>query len=401
MNKRLFCVLILSVVSFLIVYFIFNAMYSKDANENKLEVSLQEGNPSTVANSSVDEYIVILLSSNLEVVTSDKNFDKSTVREFSEVMLDNLPERARGLERVKQAKYDDIDFYGQFIDQWNRPIIGIDMMILVYQPLMLGGWTKVPVYTQSDNEGRFHLTGIRGEFFTIQSLVKKGYIFSKESIGESIGHSRRVLSTSKKKPHLLQAWAIENQANDIRRFRVSSDKSFIPDGRWYTTNITEAKMNSKFREGRDGDVSIRVTREYEDESQKNIRGISFNVELEVKNGGVKEISGSYPYMAPVDGYSTLIKHKGNRSDYLTWGGGKYESDVYVQLDNGQIYGKMNIYVGPFFRKEYANILLKGIVNTGNERNLLTKAAIDRSKKYFEKFSAIPQTPKSKYYREVK
>ena len=309
---------------------------------------------------------------------ANKSYEKRT-HDIDPKVMDDMPGYIQKFEKFAQAKYADVDFHGQFIDQNGEPIPDITIKFSLSLPQMLGGWKSQKVYSRTDSNGKFHLTGISGEFFTIAGINKLGYFF--KGVREDFGYSRNNVSTDFENPYVFTGWKIDDESlsadrNNIKRWEVTARNERILPSTSFSVFANFEEKKPSFNKGANGDISVLVNRVYDSKDER----LSYDFTLSFKNGGLILQDDQYPYLAPVDGYISTFRVSKSREDD-DWKSGEYSENFYFKHDNK--YGLVRLNVRPFIRKEFVVVNLGGDVNVSGSRNLLTKSEINKVRKTFD------------------
>jgi hypothetical protein len=237
------------------------------------------------------------------------------------------------IERLVDDKNQPISFYGQVIDQDSNALSGVQVkssveQITIPDPLFKGqelvGSKYVEVSRTTDAAGRFEISGLKGDGFGI-ILTKTGY--EPEPDHRSFGP----VGGSYSEPVVFKMWS-----TNIHEQLIAGNKSFdiVPDGRPYFINLNDDTIS----ESGNGDLKVWV--QY---TSQPVRGQLYDwaCGVEVLNGGLlEEDLGSPMYKAPTDGYVPKFEIHGKLKGGQRGDSG--EREFYLQLRNGQEYGRMTI-----------------------------------------------------------
>jgi len=392
--------IILVIITFVTVFFVWKQFFKVTKpvnNQVRNEQNLVKSDDSIKA--SEKEYFVYDLPNNLQIVTTNQRLNNGGESAFflPKEALEKMPKQVKKMDKFQRLMHQNISFYGQVVDQFDYPVSDVQLRIVVSQLGVLGSASNVPIYTKTDSSGRFYLNGIIGNNFKLDKASKDGYVFQK--LGVIFGHQHKSIETSEAKPFKFKAWRIVEEPIELKDWEASV---LGDSNNTYTTNLSidpeKSSFNNRynFRVGDDEDIVVKVDREYEDDS---IAGASYDIQIQFNNGlSVAKDSGGYSFQAPTDGYQTVVNSKWNsQTDNKQLE--RYNQSYYIRGVNGTNYGRLKIYINPFWKDNGMEILLNASVNMTGSRNLLTKNIFESSLKFNE--LAYPQTSKSKFYREDK
>ena len=262
---------------------------------------------------------------------------------------------AKFIERKNIA----IEFYGLVIDQDSNALAGVNVKVSVQQltapnpTAMELGATEVPFERITGPDGRFEISGLKGESLDLASIQKEGYEAepTKRGFGASSG--------SVEQPVVFKMWS-----NKIHEKLISGGKSFeiVPDGRAYFINLTDDTIS----ESAEGDLKVWIQC-----SNQPVRGqlYDWSAGIEVINGGLLEESlGSAMYEAPTEGYVPSFQLSGQIKGGQR--GDIGERQFYLKLKNEQEYGQMSIGLyAPFNDQIPGLIRLSYVINPSGSRIL--------------------------------
>jgi len=344
-----------------------------------------------------DPYLVFGLPNNLEIVTRNANFSIEAETLFlPKEVSDELPKQLQKMDKFKRLTHGNITLYGKFVDQFDSPLPNVQLRLIVGR----SGASGVSVFTQTDSQGRFHLTGVVGSSVKISGAEKEGYVFN--GISETYGPMFKRLNSTFDEPYLFKAWKIIEEPTVLKGWSASITD--VPS-KFYTVDLKRDETKNdyhnkyKFREGTDGDIVIKVERAYQNDREI---GDFYDIDIAFKNGlGVvkeKEKFQPYPYLAPESGYKPFIRKSWNFQTHSSQSH-RYGGLFYIKGINGKDYGILNVHVNPFWRKETVSLSMRVKYNDSGSRNLFTDKAYQDN--LMDNKWAYPQSPKSRFYREDK
>jgi hypothetical protein len=235
------------------------------------------------------------------------------------------------VSKFVEGKNAPVEFYGLVIDQDSNALAGVNVKVSVQQltapnpTAMELGATEVPFERITGPDGRFEISGLKGESLDLASIQKDGYEAepTKRGFGTSSG--------SVEQPVVFKMWS-----NKIHEKLISGGKSFdiVPDGRPYFINLTDDTIS----ESGEGDLKVWI--QY---TNQPVRGqlYDWSAGIEVLKGGLLEESlGSAMFEAPIEGYVSSFHLSGQIKGGQR--GDIGERQFYLKLKNGQEYGQMSI-----------------------------------------------------------
>lgn len=261
------------------------------------------------------------------------------------------------LQQVVVAKNVPVNFYGEVIDQDNKPIPGTRVIMNVrhseYEVSsgIVSTYPKADVLT--DIDGRFEWKGGSGDVIEVQSVTKEAY-----ELEPNIKRNYAASSGSLESPIVFKMWN-----TNIHEQLVTGDKNFqiIPDGRPYLIDLTKDTI----ADSGSGDLKVWVL-------EKTLTDGSYEWSCEVGtiNGGLLEETDSYSSMfsAPLGDYVPSFQlrqqFKGDPR------GESGERRFYLTLKNGTEFGRMAIEIyAPYNDHVPGLIRLQYAINPSGSRVL--------------------------------
>jgi len=321
-------------------------------------------------------------------------------------LLKHLPSEFQGMNTASMGRDKPIDFYGRFVDQYNDPVPDAHLRFIFSVSQYGGGWLNYTVYTKTDSDGRFHLSGAKAHYFTLHGFEKLGYIGRK--LGSNSRERNNKPATSYANPEVFSAWKynveeLELEDELIKSWyvaRTEDRKNIVPDGSLYTADIIAGEDSLNFRKGSDGDIVIQILGMWERDKNKNFvsfSSIGFEYNIEFKNGsGIAEIDNKvYPYVAPKEGYINTISSKGKKSDDDWHEVNRKTKRYFLRTPSGH-YGLLRFSIDPVFRVDEAGLSFRAIINTSGETSLLSKRTVREHQDEYKK--GRPDIPTSQFYK---
>jgi hypothetical protein len=241
---------------------------------------------------------------------------------------DNFLDGLREAESEAKITNVEIEFYGKVIDQPGDPVSGAKVSFSVYvnneslvsQLLTLGYGNVSPAESkvtevQTDEDGLFSVSGVRGEHATVENIEIEGYLF----------HSRKSNQYSRKRPESFRQTTVENPALFVM----------------WKQGETAALIKSKYRGGLDtqktnepvivhfvrfpnnpgyideGDFRITAYGQGRGREERNRpirRTYDWWVNIAVVDGGIIRTEDVWLYKTPTEGYKKSLRIEGDSGD---------------------------------------------------------------------------------------
>jgi hypothetical protein len=204
-------------------------------------------------------------------------------------------------------------------------------------------------------DGRFEVTGVTGNFISVEALTKDGYEPELERNYGSFGPQ----STTFDSPAVLKLWS-----TNVHEQLITGAKSFvvIPDGRHYAIDL----LKGTIAEGDQGDLVAWIKRP---DKVKWGQRYDWSTEVTLPAGGLIESGSRAMFVAPEAGYTNVFACQ---EDANLNGGGPMTGDkrFYVRLRNGQMYGRITINLyADFHGKQPGMIQVSYTINPSGSRLL--------------------------------
>lgn len=253
-----------------------------------------------------------------------------------------------------------ISFYGVVEDQDSNALqnVKVELRIIQWQPTTpLGEDTKmIQIESETGPDGRFNVSGMSGHAVTVLGFWKDGYEpeFMRGDYGRYGPHSG-----SREKPEIFRMWN-----TNLAQSLITAEKSFvvIPDGRHYAIDLLKGTIT----EADNGDLVAWIKRP---ESVKWGQKYNWSCGLEVPTGGLSESSEYLMFRAPEAGYTNTFRYQEDE-DVNGWGGETGKKRFYINLRNGQMYGRVTVELyADYYGKQPAMIRLSYSINPSGSRML--------------------------------
>ncbi len=270
-------------------------------------------------------------------------------------------EKAQRLVReFNESHYQPIEFYGQVIDQDSNPVPSVKINVSILQqqtslPTTSGDFpltnNLVRLEKETGIDGRFEITGEKGQGVDIESISKKGYEIS----SKSPNHFEPGIS-SFEKPAVFKMWK-----EGAKEPLVSGSHVFgIDSGKAYTLDL----INGKIIEGEtDGDLRVSITRPSEAKRRDKYQ---WSFSIDGVQGGLIESDDEFMYLAPESGYEPKFAMQFDPTN-STWKG-EVAKQFYIRTRDGQAYGRIQMVVHSIYNVHSA-IEINYAINPNGSRNL--------------------------------
>ncbi len=255
-----------------------------------------------------------------------------------------------------------IDFFGQVIDQYGRPIPDVAVTLAVRYtkevgPVGIGDTFDRPVLT-TDGNGLFSLRGAKGAMLGVAELKKEGYEPSEKSLRRSFWYwaEPNPYHPDPNIPEVFRMWKKSGAEKLVRR-------GF---GRGLRYDGTPAEFDLLNGESTHGDLRVALTRVPQkiEWGQRNYEWIAT---IEVPDGGLIVSTHEQMYEAPTDGYRLkFVIHV--RPDDPDWSDEKSVA-LYLKLRGGRFYGRAELRFMVGAVREITPFSSISFMNPSGSRNL--------------------------------
>ena len=300
--------------------------------------------------------------------------------------MDKLPERYRRFYTLGfEAGMEDIDFYGQIVDQYGEPVANASVGFSTGGAMLAPG--KGIGKVNADEQGRFEIHSEGGSLslfnikapginfsFPIPTHLKYSTLGARITEMRFTGYQHNVggsaplwTDTSPEKPYVFTAWRVKEYEKVI----VGRDNSHqYSDGRVYTFKLDKKSYKDRREEGAtDGHLRISCTREPIERVQDRV---DWQVTITPVDGGIQATDDLYLNLAPETGYQpslTIDMRKGSPNYQATLINQRY----FFTAKNGQVYGSLYMNFEPHAKKDMCVISIDQYkINLNGSRNLAVK-----------------------------
>jgi hypothetical protein len=259
-----------------------------------------------------------------------------------------------------------IDFWGIVVDQDNRPLPGVEITLearVWTLGLKLGA--DFPKFSRTSGpDGRFELTGLKGDVLDVMSFSKPGYRQSMEGeqgrIGFSYHGSPKDFVPDPANPVVLRLWK-EKGAERLLSHQQNS-APLIPDGSTMRIDLISGRQSAN-----GAHLALRLWRDPLQIDRSIMRNnFSWRMEISAPGGGLQWRLDPFGFEAPESGYEpTLII--GQTTDDPDWIS-NIDTEVYIRTAQGY-YCRVHIELNLSSQPPPCYLVLSSFLNPSGSRNL--------------------------------
>lgn len=307
-------------------------------------------------------------------------------------LINILPKKLKHHFSVGFNSNDEIQFYGQVIDQYQQPVVGAKVLYSVSGRYLSRGSGEG--IAETDVNGDFIING-NGGLLTVKQIYHPDIDFHHDpyegaGTGEGSHRSRKARLTfrghinkiegslsyehvSKEEPYIFKAWRIskgERKHNkNVKRGHLSD--GMYADGRIYTVDLSKRRLQIK--EGiHKGHLRMSCKRKILKNKIERRDKSDWFFSIEPIDGGIQSAGRDY-YLneAPFNNYNNklVIQQNAISKEYLH---GVRNKRYYFTAHNNKTYGSILFSFIPFAEKEYCFIKMELYkYTTDGTRNLVS------------------------------
>lgn len=278
--------------------------------------------------------------------------------ELIEMLLD--PEEVPVFEELSESQRNDpqvlayikafrtpISFYGKVIDQDGEPVPDATILFSALNKPFNTNHPTTGYTRETDNDGIFSITGIRGSDLTIR-VQKNGYqtLPSEFSSVYYSNPTRKVKIPTEENPAVF---VLEKLHEPTKLIKKRITKKLGLDGIPVSVLLYDGI----------GMLTISLNSDY---NRDTYAYSAWQAEIKLSAGGFIETDKTYNFEAPIEGYKSELEYR--VTGELKLKPKTIERSFYFTLNNGKYYGRMNLFISAAggFRLEY-------FVNPSGGRNL--------------------------------
>ena len=324
----------------------------------------------------------------IEAIKKLAKTEPEKAKSKTEALLDKLPERYRRFYTLGfEAGMEDIDFYGQIVDQYGEPVGNASVGFSTGGVMLAPG--KGIGKVNADEQGRFEIHS-EGGSLSLFNIKAPGINFSfpvpthikNSRFGAHIkemrftgyqhnmgGNAPLWTGTSPEKPYVFTAWRVEK----YEKVLIGDLNSYqFPDGRIYTFKLDKKKYKERREEGStDGYLRVSCTRG----PVKSIHDqVDWQVTITPVDGGIQATDDLYLNLAPEAGYQPSLTVDMNTKGVSGSPPSLKNQRYFFTANNGQIFGSLYLHIEPNAKqgKKCRIDIAQYKININGSRNLAVK-----------------------------
>lgn len=288
--------------------------------------------------------------------------------------LSVLPKKAQKYyQRALQGNKGAVYFYGKVVDQFGKPVAGVNVLLDTGGDFLSGGGRLSRI---TDDNGLFKVEGIVTSFVglsrmthpSIEYVPPNGRYSFQTFYGPHKSTSNNRLQWSdhntENKAYIFKAWRIGKLEHLISG---GNHVALEPDGRLYTLDLFDKWGHEALKEGvwEGGQLTIR---HYRAPGKDRREKTDWWFEISAVDGGVIWVTESYMNLAPDSGYQSepiRIEQKVISAEYTEW---VSDQRIYYVSNNGKHYGALEFRIFTRGNNE-ASLRYRHKLNPNGSRNL--------------------------------
>jgi hypothetical protein len=237
-----------------------------------------------------------------------------------------------GNAQIHKIENVPISFYGKVVDQEGKPVIGAKVSFDFIISHMAENRTETtPMIMQTDQDGRFLMTGVTGYGIDKVSIEKEGYELSpKTSTGYVFGFNPDY-KPNPNNPMVFKMWkkrGKEPLVGSAWHGKVACD------GAAHRFDLSNGHPSA------DGNFEITCLRTPVNLPPANIKPYTYKFQITVIGGGIQATDDEFTYLAPETGYSPTLTY-GQTADDPKWDRRTpIPKEYYIKTANGH-YGRLS------------------------------------------------------------
>ncbi len=306
------------------------------------------------AASNIEQILVAVHSNDLAFLnTNATDYASNFAAAYAAYRQGKVSKGALMILAQRAANAQPQDFYGRVIDQHGQPISGVAVTGNLNVMGGLGdGANNQTLTTQSDTNGLFQFTGIKGWHLGIVAK-KAGYAMSltKGPTGKTTNPNDRKIFT---------LWKLQGA------------EPLVSINQRYKFHYTDAPINFDLLAGKTvpggGDIQIVMSRSPGVVSGRTRQ--NWGVQVAAVAGGLIEADGQegITFEAPESGYQPSVSFVISTNAPYKWFGG-FDQTFFLESRNGQVYSKVNFSITINQQPDdYVWVEFHGVASTNGSRN---------------------------------
>lgn len=251
-----------------------------------------------------------------------------------------IADRATKTKAIMENKNVEIRFYGQVVDQDDKPLSGVTVRAGVrewavknlFEPVGRSHYqTKI-----TGLDGIFTFDSLRGHVLDIESIHKEGYVVTtKQKKGFSYGPLPHHFMPNPLDPVIYRMWKTNGA---VRLYQVQVGGSIPQDGTPVPLDLRRCKRVTEL--GLDTDLRIILQHGAPPEQRGFQPRFPWRFTIEVPDGGVIETQDEFMYLAPEAGYQSKWTMD-TAKDAPDWKA-RRELEFYLRNRDGQQCGRLKV-----------------------------------------------------------
>ena len=258
-----------------------------------------------------------------------------------------------------------IRFYGRVVDQHGAAVIGVRVRLSVRHTEQAAEMSLIDAFSyfvrESDADGRFELSGVRGSLLGVDALEKQGYL-AKNPVSESFWYwspfPEQLFKPDPAKPKVFVLW---KSAGAERLIKVDTSARAQSDGSPVGFDLSTG------RKGNAADVLVAVIH------GSVVDGRTDWAMTIAAPGGLQIVRDEYPYHAPEEGYAPEVTIRSDSKD-PKWSPRRTVL-LYVRTKDHR-YARVSVSVTVTFDDRMPAISIHSFLNPSGSRNLEYNEAQD-------------------------
>jgi hypothetical protein len=279
-------------------------------------------------------------------------------------------QRREVINTWEQAREKEVEFWGKVIDQHGQPVAGVAVTATITShQIPLPGFKPHPrtIYSAtSDVSGLFYIKGGAGRGFTIETMMKQGYVLNPELQKRTDNLywynydqlDPKGFMPDANAPVVFRMWKIGKPEKLIDG---ESFYGIIPNGGVYTVDLLTKKKSLGEATG-----DLRVSIHRPSDIKWGARGYDWSCEIDGIGGGVIETQDELMYSAPESGYQSHYEIKISACD-VPWSD-EVKRQLYLKSRDGKVYARLDVEIFANYQDK-AVFSMKYFANPNGSRNL--------------------------------
>jgi hypothetical protein len=227
-----------------------------------------------------------------------------------------------------------ITFYGKVVDQNNQPVPEVKVRLQVrvgyFTSPTTGKERWDPVSLETDADGKFVLSNVKGGFVQFNAIEKEGYKLLPRQAKEGYMYFPPQIHPDPTNPVVFKMWkkrGAEPLVSSSWHGKMASDGA---------TNRFDLLRGAR---SDDGSLEIICKRTPLSSPPPGNAHFDYSFEIAVNGGAIQTTADEFTYLAPESGYSTSYKVAQKADDPKWWG--RVTQEFYIKTADGH-YGRLSV-----------------------------------------------------------